>query len=509
MGKNQNYDIIYKNLSGRNLLVYNFINEEGLIRYQLEMLANNRIKGILQSEVIRINGEICLQYDITSLVNIKKLFERRKLCRKDFLYILKQIVEILGIMEQYLLDSSRIVFDSTYIFTDPQNLELGFVYLPLNDKPQNLDSLKDFLLDAIINDIRFIDEPSDNFIQRLIELLKAPEFADFTLKKYLNEMNSVEKVPVPNTKKEQIIFQKEFERQLPPQQEMPRKAVGTVQKKKLCYPAKSYYILYSVIGTIALFCIALMSSGILSPSNPDFALSLFGVVLIGGAVTYLVYSKLFAPDKKIERVVEEKTDKKVQSGVAEYVNKAFSIPVAGKTANYKESAAYKELAANKDSIPTLGRKPIFSKENNSPTYERKVPSSNKKTIDTRPFYFGSKKSQTQDRTEILNAGNLMIPHLKRILGNNNEIIILKHFPFMLGRLEGQVDYFINNPAVGKLHAEITKTDEGYLISDMNSRNGTIINGKRIEPTRENIIKSGDHIVLGNEEFIFFCGDTDI
>ena len=53
MGKNQNYDIIYKNLSGRNLLVYNFINEEGLIRYQLEMLANNRIKGLLQSEVIK------------------------------------------------------------------------------------------------------------------------------------------------------------------------------------------------------------------------------------------------------------------------------------------------------------------------------------------------------------------------------------------------------------------------------------------------------------------------
>ena len=146
------------------------------MNYQLEMLANNRINGLLQSEIMCINGVIHLQYDITSFVPIKKLFERRKFSRKDFLCLINQITELLGIMERYLLDSDGIVFDSAYIFADPQNLELGYVYLPAKKRNKGSDSLKAFLLDAIINDIRFIDEPSDNFIQRLIEMLKDPEF---------------------------------------------------------------------------------------------------------------------------------------------------------------------------------------------------------------------------------------------------------------------------------------------------------------------------------------------
>ncbi|MGI6085268.1 MAG: DUF6382 domain-containing protein, partial [Acetivibrionales bacterium] len=181
----------YKNLAGRNLMVYNFTNAENVVHYQLEILAHNRINGLLDSEVIRINGETRLQYDITSLIPIKKLFERRKFSRKNFLHFIKQIAALLGILDQYLLDSGGIIFDSSYIFADPQSLELGFAYLPIQAKPQNIDILKDFLLDAIINDIQFIDEPSDNFIQRFLEILKEPEFTASSLKKYYDEMNSV------------------------------------------------------------------------------------------------------------------------------------------------------------------------------------------------------------------------------------------------------------------------------------------------------------------------------
>ena len=127
---------------------------------------------------------------------------------------------------------------------------------------------------------------------------------------------------------------------------------------------------------------------------------------------------------------------------------------------------------------------------------------------TGPFQNNVRSMQIQDRTVILNAGNLNLPYLKRTLGNSTETIIIKQFPFMLGRLVNQVDYCINNPAVGKLHAEISKINESYFISDMNSRNGTIINGERIEPTKKSIIKNGDRITLGNEEFLFYCGNAN-
>ena len=493
--KDQIYSISYKNSAGKNLLVYTFKDEEELVNYQLEMLANNRINGLLQSEIMCINGVIHLQYDITSFVPIKKLFERRKFSRKDFLCLINQITELLGIMERYLLDSDGIVFDSAYIFADPQNLELGYVYLPAKKRNKGSDSLKAFLLDAIINDIRFIDEPSDNFIQRLIEMLKDPEFEESSLKKYLKEIDRANLVHIHSIRVEHDLPKNEVNTPLSWQQHEERKVNEAVKIKKLCYPAKSYIVLYSVIGTLILFCIALILSGILSPGNPDSLLSLFGFILIGGAVTYLVYSKLFTPDKKIERVTEEKSDNMRMFTCKEYVNKAFSIPISTRMGTYNESTAQKEAVA------TAFRNPISTPSHNGLFTEEK------RMSEKRPFY-DSLKSMPQDRTVILNAGNLDLPYLKRMHNNSFETIIIKQLPFMLGRLEGQVDFCVNNPAVGKLHAEITKTGDIYYISDMNSRNGTMINGVRIDPIKEKRIRNGDRIALGNEEFIFYCSNTD-
>ena len=107
-----------------------------------------------------------------------------------------------------------------------------------------------------------------------------------------------------------------------------------------------------------------------------------------------------------------------------------------------------------------------------------------------------------DSTVLLGAGNITIPYLKR--AKNSEIVVLKSFPFMIGRLSEQVDYCLQNPAVGKLHAEITKEGDEYFITDMNSRNGTMINGRQIMPGVGQSIDSGDIITFANEEFSFYC-----
>ncbi|NLX63175.1 MAG: FHA domain-containing protein [Clostridiaceae bacterium] len=493
--KEQGYSISYKNISGKNLLVYTFRDEDQLVNYQLEMLAKNQIKGLLKSDVIRINGVTHLQFDITSLVPVKKLFERRKFSRKDFICIIRQITELLAVMERYLLDSSGIVFDSTYIFVDPQTLELRHVYLPTRDRHHGSNAIKEFLLDVIINDIRFLDEPSDNFIQRLIEILKDPDFQEISLKKYLNEIDRINKVHINIAGSIKDLPENAASPQLSWCPIEIQKVNEPVQVKKSCYPAKSYIILFSVIGTLVIFCIALILSGILSPSNPDSLLSLFGFVLITGAVIYLVYSKLFTPDKKIEKIIEKKTDTKEPFIVGRYVNKEFSEPV------FANGGIFKITDVKKETVPMIER------DSASSGTQSILFASGKSTSETRPFFNNLDSPSEQDRTVILNMGGLNIPYLKRLNCNSTETIPMKKFPFMLGRLEGQVDYCIKNPAVGKMHAEITKTEEGYFISDMNSRNGTMINGVRVEPIKENMIKNGDRITLGNEEFIFYCGNT--
>jgi signal transduction histidine kinase len=54
-------------------------------------------------------------------------------------------------------------------------------------------------------------------------------------------------------------------------------------------------------------------------------------------------------------------------------------------------------------------------------------------------------------------------------------------------------------AVSRLHARITLINDRYELADLNSRNGTYVNRKRIE---KSVLRSGDMIHFGNRRFVF-------
>lgn len=69
----------------------------------------------------------------------------------------------------------------------------------------------------------------------------------------------------------------------------------------------------------------------------------------------------------------------------------------------------------------------------------------------------------------------------------------------IGRAD-DCDIVISNPYVSSKHAMIRKKGRKYIIQDLNSTNGTFVNGKPIK----NIIriKNNDIIRFGNEEYRF-------
>ncbi len=62
-----------------------------------------------------------------------------------------------------------------------------------------------------------------------------------------------------------------------------------------------------------------------------------------------------------------------------------------------------------------------------------------------------------------------------------------------GRLEGPGKVAIDNPSVSSNHAELAITPEGALLRDLDSTNGTFINGERI---RERLLQDGDLLQFG-------------
>jgi hypothetical protein len=97
------------------------------------------------------------------------------------------------------------------------------------------------------------------------------------------------------------------------------------------------------------------------------------------------------------------------------------------------------------------------------------------------------------------------PKLACLVGFSDNVqdkIIIDKPNFVIGRIRSRADYISSNSAVGKLHAEITNRDGVYYIKDLNSRNGTYINGERIVSNVEHSMRNNDRIAFANSEYKF-------
>ena len=88
--------------------------------------------------------------------------------------------------------------------------------------------------------------------------------------------------------------------------------------------------------------------------------------------------------------------------------------------------------------------------------------------------------------------------LKVIAGKSagTEIPITKK-RFLIGRAE-QCNLRPKSDAISRNHCVILVKDQTVLIRDLNSRNGTVVNGEKISGDKE--LESGDHLQLGKLEF---------
>ncbi len=86
--------------------------------------------------------------------------------------------------------------------------------------------------------------------------------------------------------------------------------------------------------------------------------------------------------------------------------------------------------------------------------------------------------------------------------NLHERICINKSGFIIGRMKNQVDYVSQNNVVGKVHAEIIIKEGVHYIRDLNSRNGTYVNGERIVSNVLHVIKNNDRIVFANSEYKF-------
>ena len=96
------------------------------------------------------------------------------------------------------------------------------------------------------------------------------------------------------------------------------------------------------------------------------------------------------------------------------------------------------------------------------------------------------------------------PYLIR--NDNHERIMITKAVFKIGKASRGVDYHIGgNSAISRQHCVILRKDDGYYLKDNKSTNHTYLDGRQLEPNEEALLKNKAVIRLGDEDFTFMEG----
>jgi pSer/pThr/pTyr-binding forkhead associated (FHA) protein len=90
-------------------------------------------------------------------------------------------------------------------------------------------------------------------------------------------------------------------------------------------------------------------------------------------------------------------------------------------------------------------------------------------------------------------------------GMENQLIELKLGTNRIGR-SSDADFTIAHPTVSSLHCELVLVEEGVTVRDLESTNGTFVDGKRV---RESRLSAGQVVRLGDVELLVESTDVRV
>ncbi|MFR4775980.1 MAG: FHA domain-containing protein, partial [Lachnospira sp.] len=105
-------------------------------------------------------------------------------------------------------------------------------------------------------------------------------------------------------------------------------------------------------------------------------------------------------------------------------------------------------------------------------------------------------SDYQQKKKDLNL-TLVLQNGQELESYYEERLLPDTFPCAIGNMAAYCSIVIHSELISRLHACIYREDGAFYLEDMNSTNGTFLNGRRLLPKERQLLSDGDMVGFAN------------
>lgn len=452
----------YKRDMNHNYLILYGEDEINTDSYQVRMLVGNVIPSLLKCRIQGMDGRFLVYFDITSKQALSVLYEEKKMGVEDLRLIFGGFVKAMEDAAEYLMNPGQFIISPEYIYTDIEKQEIYFCMMPGYEK--DIKEQFQFLTEYILPKIDHQDQDAVILGYGVYKRAMEDSFHLEHIKEELyktqgQQGTTTTKAEQMKTESEQRQESEDFnpeEEGFWENEEINQEFVRDGEKsKRLSLPQKTGVIVLAAILLCGIAAITLM--GYLPYLETGTILGII-IVLVACVMLFVYVSKIKKKPRALRQGREEERDK--PKGIT-------------------------------------GKVPTDQTDQSQNTIKSVVKSTNKPAVKSLQLH------ADYGETVVLSAGAVSGPAslVSKEPGELATIYINEDLT-VIGKLETACDAVISLPTVSRIHAKIRKKEDAYYLTDMNSRNGTAVNGRLLLPDEEYRLEPEDEVDFAQARYIF-------
>ena len=443
--------------------------------YKSRMLVENHINAFLRTGIVYADGKEQYVYDITSKTSLYSLYEQTEMDHRFICALISAISAGLEACDEYLLPCEHLMFDSKHIYVDQGNDRIQWCYYPgsYTALSEGMNDLAEYILEKA-------DHTNKSATTLAYDLYKQAVNEDYTLRELLSRNEAARSESSENRGDENggsYLVEDINDLYLPDEDDMP---VMPVQGKVIMSVCLA--LLLIIAGTVLTAFIYGNESltALLAMTEMRVLTAMTGAVSI--LLPMLIFLKWYGKVREFKKLMKEAGD-----GRDEIYVHLTDNEQSGDTGRIDAGGGTRKLNA-------------------APAPAAYTESLGKTDADEDTSGLTEDTARLRDE-EGIEAGGRMSPdgivhRLVRFTGKGLNELRIDKLPFTIGKKKGICDGIIESNAVSRIHARLVFEGGAYYMTDLNSTNGTFVNGSRLSAGDRVKLSVNDEISFGRELYYF-------